>query len=326
MSALLNWDRDEHFAVDHGISGFARKTVQYCNGTADIGFASYPVGELLCRFLNYDTVAFYNLKRQRDSRQPVSAQAVAELLSGMPYYEAMMAQLPAERQQSAAQLFSQYQRGSLWQDAELCFQLIEKRYSKIAVQIPEAAKLGQPAMAALQNLRTEALNTPALGESLRVPIPAPQVQFVTAGTKGAPALAERYQVTQLSELLYLDLIHLLRGGGTIQKCCNCGRYFLPERGYNYRYCDRTAPGEALTCRQIGAARTRQTKVEGSTILAEYQRAYKRYYARMLKGHWTKEQFQQWQERALQLRTAALSNTVDQQTFAAQLQSAANEVV
>lgn len=322
MGAFLNWDRNEHFAVDHGVSGIARKTVQYCSGSADIGFLSYPTGELFCRFLNYDAAAFRKLKQQRDGRQTIPASSIAQMLACMPYYEALMDNLPEEKQQSTALLFSQYQRGFLWQDAEDCFRLIEKHYSKLAFQFLCTENAAQPAVTALQNLSVEALNSPALGDALRT-AGLPQVQYVIAGTKDSPALAERYQVTKLSELLYLDMIHLLRDGGSIRKCSCCGRYFVPERGYNYRYCSNIVPGETRSCREIGAARTRQNKLDNSGILTEYQRAYKRYYARVLKAHWTKEQFHLWQEEALRLREEASAADMQPKEFAELLQKAAD---
>lgn len=325
MGAFLNWDRDDHFAVDHGISGISRKTIRFYDSKTDIGFAAYPVGELFCRFLNFDWASFSGLKRRRDSRQPVPPEEVGQLLSQMPYYEELMAQLPKDRWQSCAQLFSQYQRGFLWVDAEECSRLIEKRYSKLAIQMFAVMEKGLPAAAALSGLTPGALDSPALGESLRSPIPLPPVQYVAIGAKENSQLAESYRVTHLSELLYLDLMHLLLSGGSIQRCSHCGRCFIPEHGYNYRYCNRIAPGDSRTCRQIGAARTRQSKLEGDGILTQYQKAYKRYYARVLKERWTKEQFQSWQETALELRDQAQTLHWPEDDFAARLQKAADEM-
>lgn len=305
MGALLNWDRDDHFAVDHGISGISGKTVQYYSGMVDVGFAVYPAGELLCQFLNYDPSDFFAMKRQRDGRVPVPPEQLAALLSGMPYYRELMAQLEPGRRLLCGQLFSQYQRGILWQDAQECFQLIENRYLPLAIQISRAAENGRNALSALASLPEGALDSPSLGDYLRAPMSKPEPAFVIRDRKTEPRLAEQYRLTRLSELMYLELIHLLFSGGSIQKCGNCSRFFLPERGYSYRYCSRVAPGESeRTCRDIGAARARQNKLAGSTVLTVYQRAYKRYYARVLKQRWSKEQFQRWQEEALRVRSEA----------------------
>ncbi|MDO5544610.1 MAG: DUF6076 domain-containing protein [Eubacteriales bacterium] len=305
MGALLNWDRDDHFAMDHGISGISRKTVEYCGGMVDIGFTSYPVGELLCQFLNYDFADFLTLKRQRDGRISIPAEKVSQLLTGMPYYRDLMAQLEPDRRETCARLFCQYQRGALWQDAEECYLLIENRYQKMILQSVTDRKEKQDLLSFLAALPAGALNSPGLGMSLRVPAVKPEPTFLIRDGGTEPKLAEQYRLTRLSELLYLELIHLLRSGGGIQKCRNCGRYFLPERGYHYRYCDQVAPGESVrTCRDIGAAKTRQSKLEGSAALTIYQRAYKRYYARVLKGQWSKEQFQRWQVQALKVRSEA----------------------
>lgn len=305
MGALLYWDRDDHFAVDHGISGISRKTVQYYGGMVDLGFAAYPAGELLCQFLNYDPSDFFAMKRQRDGRIPVPPEQLAALLSEMPYYRELMAQLEPDRRLLCGQLFSQYQRGILWQDTEACFQLIENRYLHLANQFFQATEDGRTTLSALASLPEGTLDSPALGASLRTPVARPEPTFVIRDRKTEPKLAEQYRLTRLSELLYLELIHLLFSGGSIQQCRNCGRFFLPERGYSYRYCSRVAPGESeRTCRDIGAARARQNKLAGSTVLTVYQRAYKRYYARVLKQRWSKEQFQRWQEAALRVRREA----------------------
>ena len=305
MGAFLSWDRDDHFAADHGISGISRKTVQYCGGMLDIGFASYPVGELLCQFLNYDPTTFFALKRQRDGRVPVSPEQLAAVLSGMPYYRDLMSQLEPDRQPDCAQLFSQYQRGVLWQGTWECFKAIENKYFNLACQIAEAAENDQNALRSFVALPAEVLNSPALGASSHMPISRPAPSFVIRGSKEALRLAEQYRLTRLTELVYMDLMHLLLAGSSIHRCRHCGRFFVPERDYNYRYCSRVAPGETeRTCREVGAARARQSKLENSAVLTAYQRAYKRYYARVLKQRWSKEQFQRWQEAAVCIRSEA----------------------
>lgn len=321
MGALLNWDREDHFAVDHGFSGISVKTVQYCAGSLDTGFAKYPSGSLLCQFLNYDASDFLRLKKLRDSRAAVSVEDICKLLGEMPYYRDLMALLPDGKQRELAQQFSMYQRGILWQDAEICFQLIEDRYQNLIYQLYEEATIC-PGTKALQKLPMGALDSPALGLRLPKALTKPVMQYVLSESGG---LAERYHASTLAELLYLDFIHLVQAESNVRRCCHCGRYFLPERGYNYRYCNDRAPGEERTCREIGAARTRQSKLEDNTILAEYQRCYKRYYARMLKQRWTREQFQTWQEQAIALRNTAEAQHWDSADFAQKLQNAADSV-
>lgn len=321
MGALLRWDREDHFAVDHGFSGISVKTVQYCGGVLDTGFAQYPAGSLLCQFLNYDTAAFLQLKRKRDARQTVSAEEVLDLLNSMPYYRDLAALLPEGKQRELAQQFSLYQRGALWADAEMTFHLVENRYRNLVYQLYEEADCS-PNWKALQKLPADAMDSPSLGYRLPKPLIKPAVQYVLAESG---AIAEQYRASTLAELLYLDLIHLLQQGSGVCRCAHCGRYFLPERGYNYRYCNDRAPGEERTCREIGAARTRRNKVEDNSILAEYQRSYKRYYARMLKQRWTREQFQTWQEQAISLRQTAEAQNWNGTEFAEKLQEAAESV-
>lgn len=326
MSAFLNWDRDDHFAADHGISGISRKTVQYCGGMVDIGFTAYPVGELLCQFLNYNPQEFIALKRQRDGRIPVSPEKLAAVLAQMPYYQDLMAQLEPDRQRKCAQLFCQYQRGILWQDAEECFRIIENRYLPFSVLSSEAVENGQSMLSVFTSQPVEVLNNPSLGASSYGSVAKPEPSFLIRCGTDSPQLAAQYRLTRLTELLYLELIHLLQSGGSIHRCHNCGRFFVPEQGYHYRYCNQIAPGEAKrSCREVGATRARQSKLERSTVLTAYQRAYKRYYARVLKQRWSKEQFQCWQAEALKIRSEAEAAHWSEQRLEDKLHALAEKV-
>ena len=60
------------------------------------------------------------------------------------------------------------------------------------------------------------------------------------------------------------------------------------------YCERTAPGEeSKTCREAGARAVFEKKIQGEAAWKLYKRAYKKYYARYMKGNMTEDEFKAW---------------------------------
>ena len=64
------------------------------------------------------------------------------------------------------------------------------------------------------------------------------------------------------------------------------------------YCERIAPGETeQTCRAVGARAVFGKKIQEEDTWKIYKRAYKKYYARVMKGSMTREDFNAWVEHA-----------------------------
>ena len=109
--------------------------------------------------------------------------------------------------------------------------------------------------------------------------------------------------------LYIAYIELMRGiqkGNIPKRCANCGRWFLQTPGATYAYCNLIAPGETVkTCREIGAKASFGEKVSNNEIWQIHQRAYKKYYARVLKSKMSKQEFVAWADEASKLRDDAL---------------------
>ena len=60
------------------------------------------------------------------------------------------------------------------------------------------------------------------------------------------------------------------------------------------YCERTAPGEeSKTCREAGARAVFEKKIQDEAAWKLYKRAYKKYYARYMKGNMTEDEFKAW---------------------------------
>ena len=97
---------------------------------------------------------------------------------------------------------------------------------------------------------------------------------------------------------------LVKINAKMKRCKRCGKYFLLKGDYNTDYCDRILPGEKLSCKKANAISNRKKKVEEDIILKEYERAYKRNYARCTNHKISKEDFRIWADDAIQKRKIA----------------------
>ena len=72
------------------------------------------------------------------------------------------------------------------------------------------------------------------------------------------------------------------------------------------YCERIAPGEeSRTCREAGARAVFEKKIQDEAAWKLYKRAYKKYYARFMKGNMSREEFNAWGEQAAERRDLAI---------------------
>ena len=115
-------------------------------------------------------------------------------------------------------------------------------------------------------------------------------------------LVERYIFSSLHDFLYADLGKAVLLGNAPRKCRLCGNWFFHEQGDRAIYCERIAPGEeAKTCREVGARTTFERKLQSEEPWKIYKRAYKKYYARVMKGNMSREDFEAWAEQAAEER-------------------------
>lgn len=125
------------------------------------------------------------------------------------------------------------------------------------------------------------------------------VRFVSRPTDGSiNAMAERWTVSYLRDFLYLELGKAIEHGNAPRQCRLCGHWFLHEQGDKTVYCGRVAPGETeKTCREVGARAVFENKIRAEETWKLYKRAYKKYYARFMKGNMSREEFNAWVEHA-----------------------------
>lgn len=113
---------------------------------------------------------------------------------------------------------------------------------------------------------------------------------------------ERYVFQSLRDFLYIELIKAIGIGNAPRMCRCCKRWFLHRNGEKFVYCTRVAPGEeAKTCREVGALATFEDKVAENDVWKLYKRAYKKYYARFMKGRMSRQELDAWTVIAIALR-------------------------
>lgn len=100
-------------------------------------------------------------------------------------------------------------------------------------------------------------------------------------------------VTELSKMIEANI--------KIKRCKNCKKYFIQKNNYNTDYCERIYNSKGQTCKDIGASLKYKSKMNNNPILKEYERAYKRMYARVSKHKMTSDDFRLWTEAAIKKR-------------------------
>ena len=152
----------------------------------------------------------------------------------------------------------------------------------------------------------------SLGGDTHVDAPQVNVQYAIRTFKGEEAggvcveVVEKMYFDRLRDFVYVELMKGIQKGFVPRRCLNCGKWFLQTPGVSYSYCNNIAPGETKkTCRDVGALSSFREKVQENEIWQIHQRAYKKYYARVLKKKMTKPEFEEWAKTAEQIRDAAL---------------------
>ena len=110
----------------------------------------------------------------------------------------------------------------------------------------------------------------------------------------------------LTAFLTVVLTDIIGGGMEITLCQHCGKPFISAG--RAIYCDRpTASGS--TCRAVGATSKYTKSLEENPAVGRYRRAYKRHYARLMKGTVTRADFEGWRDTAKETLNAHLSGQV-----------------
>lgn len=140
---------------------------------------------------------------------------------------------------------------------------------------------------------------------------APNLKEAADTLKNIPVFAAcYYKHDQISQYLLKELFAIIKLDARVKKCQNCGKYFILKGDYATEYCDRIPEGEKFTCKKIAAMKARKQKVQGNPILKEYERAYKRMYARLSSHKISNEEFRLWADKAAQKRDSMVTEYSD----------------
>ena len=107
-----------------------------------------------------------------------------------------------------------------------------------------------------------------------------------------------YSFKSTEEALKCEFLKMLELGILIRKCDVCKKYFIPTK-HNGKCCNNLYKNTGLTCQQVYANRNYTKKKKEHPILKEYNRAYKRMYARRANNKITPNEFLTWQDIASQ---------------------------
>lgn len=112
------------------------------------------------------------------------------------------------------------------------------------------------------------------------------------------------------EALQCEFLKMLELGIKIRKCAVCDKYFIVT-GHDGKCCDNLYKNTGLTCQQVFADRNYKNKRKENPILKEYDKAYKRMYARYSnKKNLASDEYAKWKNEAVQERDKALKAYAD----------------
>lgn len=89
-----------------------------------------------------------------------------------------------------------------------------------------------------------------------------------------------YIIEHLYEMLYFEFMQIMKQGGQVKLCKNCGRYFILPDNRKREYCNRIFK-DGKTCKEIGAATAYKSALgNNESPLKIAQREYNKMYSRM----------------------------------------------
>lgn len=136
------------------------------------------------------------------------------------------------------------------------------------------------------------------------------LQDIHGDSEHSVSMWQYFAIQSLEEMLYLELVEMVKRGTHIKRCGLCDRYFVLTDKRKRNYCGRIYNGKR-TCKQIGAKKKFNENVGADIYLQEFQRIYNRMYSRYYRmDAWdsdrqtnklTEEQFKSWISEASKAR-------------------------
>ena len=92
---------------------------------------------------------------------------------------------------------------------------------------------------------------------------------------------EIYDIKSFIDLLNICLFNIIKNRPQINKCLNCGNYFIPQSKSNEKYCDRISPqNKNKTCKEFGVKKIYREEIKSSDIKSEHNRISQSYRMRI----------------------------------------------
>ncbi len=129
-----------------------------------------------------------------------------------------------------------------------------------------------------------------------------------------PRFVDSYWFRSLADILYFELMNVVKGNIVIKQCENCNRYFVPVGRNDAMYCNRIAPGSQKPCVAIGATKKYEKEIENNPIKNAYRKEYKRRYALRRKGKIEESAFIKWADKAKGKLDEVLNNEIPEDGF------------
>ncbi len=268
-------------------TGFFSFDVLFGEEHIEINGRVYKYNEIFTAFLNYDMGEY-----KKATAQGCGTDRLNKMILEMPLFR----DFPNPGRLSGA---TEAEYAALLEDLELLERyrvfLKDTGLKKDKSFIQQIAKNGIGAFVADKTMGASEQRTAAVSN----------LQYLLLEDEnGKAALFERMTFTRLLDFLYTDFFKGILKSCVPKQCKLCGQYFLLEKGFHYEYCDGVFEG-GQTCREIGATRSFKEKTESNDVWKLHQRAYKKYYARVLKKTMSKPEFTAWADFAERLRDETL---------------------
>ena len=311
-----------------------------------------PYGTVLTDILNYNAAAYIEAAHQfRDAIEKKNDQDVAcaftllrtEFLK-LPFYRMYMVafgkwDLYLDFPQGLDLIYDGFDELSFFFYAAEDIPLIQKQYTWFIDSAlddgGQRRKKGQhklsPAQRVYDSVMERFVSGRSLGSDKNVDAPNVQMQYEVLYKNEKAEIVEKIYFDRLLDFVYVELMKGLQKGFIPKRCPNCGKWFVQEPEMDFNYCANPAPQDpAKMCRDIGATNSFLDKKKNHEIWNVHQKAYRKYYARMLKKKMTKDAFFAWAEEAATLRDEILpkydaANPEERKTMAESYQQEINKL-
>lgn len=126
-----------------------------------------------------------------------------------------------------------------------------------------------------------------------------------------------FSSSKFEDILIIVLKELLtyKNSFRIQKCQNCGKYFIPKTAHPTLFCDEIYQNNS-TCKQIGSELRHQKTLEKDSILQEYRKRYQNLASESSKSDnpIIKQMYEDYKKEGLIIRKNYMNNKITENEF------------